>query len=224
MSKITVDLIDHMGDDLRVANAARVSFAKESEYQAYPSEDRGWDYKLSDKDTKLIHYLAKHGHWSPFSHCFLTFRIKAPIFVARQLQKHQVGLSWNEVSRRYVDTEPEFYMPDVWRKRAENVKQGSLDDGFPVPTENMQMFYKGMVSHYNHLLANGVCPEQARMVLPQSMMTEWYWSGSLYAFARVCKLRLDPHAQKETREVAQWIADYSIKLFPVSWPALMNNE
>jgi thymidylate synthase (FAD) len=236
MSKITVDLIDHMGDDLRVANAARVSFAKESDYICCRTGDRikgCWSEDapcsgpvLSDKDTKLIHYLAAHGHWSPFSHCFLTFRIKAPIFVARQLQKHQVGLSWNEVSRRYVDSEPEFYVPEGWRKRAENVKQGSSDETVNDPL--LEWYFGDAQSSakyvYNILLSKGVCPEQARMVLPQSMMTEWYWSGSLYAFARVCKLRLDPHAQKETREVAQWIAEHSIKLFPVSWPALMNND
>lgn len=237
MSKITVDLIDHMGDDLRVANAARVSFAKESDYICCRTGDRikgCWSEDapcsgpvLSDKDTKLIHYLAAHGHWSPFSHCFLTFRIKAPIFVARQLQKHQVGLSWNEVSRRYVDSEPEFYTPEGWRKRAENVKQGSLEE---TVEDNGQlrsvyaMITGRALGQYQALLDRGVCPEMARMILPQSMMTEWYWSGSLYAFARVCKLRLDPHAQKETREVAQWIAEHSIKLFPVSWPALMNND
>lgn len=229
-----VELIDHMGNDLRVANAARVSFAKESEW-----EIEGWDeevdlenrtvierarYKLSDKDTKLINYLAKHGHWSPFSHCFLTFRIKAPIFVARQLQKHQVGLAWNEVSRRYVDSEPEFYIPDGWRKRAENVKQGSSDE-LANGQLNKTTMYNDLMERaddlYKALLAVGVCPEQARMVLPQSMMTEWYWSGSLYAFSRVCKLRLDSHAQKETQEIALGIADHCIEHFPVSWVALM---
>lgn len=197
-----------MGDDLRVANAARVSFAKESE-------------EFNDKDAKLINYLAKHGHWSPFSHCFLTFRIKAPIFVARQLQKHQVGLAWNEVSRRYVDSEPEFYVPDGWRKRAENVKQGSGD-------EVVEGISNGSVNRwclevYRNMLEDGVCPEQARMVLPQSMMTEWYWSGSLYAFARVCKQRLDPHAQLETRQVAGQIGSICADKFPTSWDALMHN-
>jgi thymidylate synthase (FAD) len=223
MSKITVDLIDHMGSDLTVCNAARVSFQKESKLDvSWGPDGKLLTYVLSDKDEKLIHYLAAHGHWSPFSHCFLTFRIKAPIFVARQLQKHQVGLSWNEVSRRYVDSEPEFYVPEGWRKRAENVKQGSSDELVETLGSNHAMNMICLEA-YNNLLTEGVCPEQARMVLPQSMMTEWYWSGSLYAFARVCKQRLDPHAQKETREVAQWIAEYSIKLFPVSWPALMNN-
>lgn len=208
MTVIKVELIDHMGDDLRVVNAARVSFAKESE-------------AFNDKDAKLIRYLAAHGHWSPFSHCFLTFRIKAPIFVARQLQKHQVGLAWNEVSRRYVDTEPEFYVPDGWRKRAENVKQGSSDETVDI-TNNAYVIATGMAEQaYEYLLSQGVCPEQARMVLPQSMMTEWYWSGSLYAFARVCKQRLDSHAQKETQTVATDIARLCREKFPVSFHALM---
>lgn len=239
MSKIMVDLIDHMGSDLSVVNAARVSFDKESEWHwktpggaLVPNsevedfsrlEPCGYIKCLSERDTKLIHYLAKHNHWSPFAHCFLSFRIKAPIFVARQLQKHQVGLSWNEVSRRYVDSEPEFYVPEGWRKRAENVKQGSSEEVLPVPKENMKKFYRDMVESYNELLDAGVCPEQARMVLPQSMMTEWIWSGSLYAFSRVCKLRLDPHTQKETREVAEKIDAIAAKHFPHSWNALRNN-
>jgi thymidylate synthase (FAD) len=209
-----------MGNDLRVANAARVSFAKESSY-----EEDAFGWHLPAADIKLIDYLAKHGHWSPFSHCFLTFRIKAPIFVARQLQKHQVGLAWNEVSRRYVDSEPEFYVPEGWRKRAENVKQGSSDETVD-PNYNATVHVKGhnaaQLHLYKVLLGRGVCPEQARMVLPQSMMTEWYWSGSLYAFSRVCKQRLDPHAQKETQEVAKGIAFDAAKCFPYSWPALMN--
>lgn len=207
-----VDLIDSMGDDLSVVNAARVSFSKESK-------------EFSDKDEKLLNYLAKHNHWTPFGHCFASFRIKAPIFVARQLAKHQVGLCWNEVSRRYIDNEPEFYVPSSWRKRADNVKQGSSDE------KAQLMLYvqfcldnsiPDVIKLYNRLLDSGVCPEQARMVLPQSMMTEWIWSGSLAAFARVCKLRLDPHSQQETREVAQHIAATMHHLFPKSWRALKN--
>lgn len=228
-----VELIDHMGNDLRVANAARVSFAKESGY-----EDTADGLTLSDKDAKLINYLAKHGHWSPFSHCFLTFRIKAPIFVARQLQKHQVGLAWNEVSRRYVDSEPELFIPDRWRQRAENVKQGSGEyligkadhTLFPIApvisdevrTIYIEEFHAHCMAMYNAMLEYGVCPEQARMVLPQSMYTEWYWSGSLYAFARICKQRLDPHAQLETRQVAGQIGSICADKFIVSWDALMN--
>lgn len=233
-----VELLDYMGADLSVVNAARVSFDKESEWQfivnhgQYVGQDglptERW---LSERDAKLIGYLAKHNHWTPFGHCYATFRIKAPIFVARQLGKHQVGLVWNEVSRRYVDSEPEFYTPDAWRKRADNVKQGSSES--TVPRELLELpdgpyftpedAYELCVEMYNMLLAKDVCPEQARMVLPQSMMTEWWWSGSIAAFARVCKLRLDPHTQKETRDVAQMMSDELEKLFPVSWKALMEN-
>lgn len=214
ISKQEVTLIDSMGSDLSVVNAARVSFHKTHEIFE------------EGKDAKLIDYLAKHNHWTPFAHCFLSFRIKAPIFVARQLVKHQVGLAWNEVSRRYVDDEPEFYFPDVWRKRAENVKQGSSDESaFPKEDERMTKGlykdYEVMLEWYESLLEAGVAPEQARMVLPQNMMTEWIWSGSLAAFARVCKLRLDPHAQKETQEVAQQINDLVPKHFEHSWKALL---
>lgn len=231
-----VELVDQMGDDLDVVNAARVSFDKESNYVYLPPSGEELPLEVAPdfldddeiglciKDRQLISYLAKHKHWSPFSHCFVKFRIKAPIFVARQLQKHVVGLAWNEVSRRYVDSEPEMFIP-VLRQRAENVKQGSKD-AFPVNLDKCESIV--MQAHdlaltaYKMLLREGVCPEQARMVLPQSMYTEWIWSGSLYAFARVCKQRLDSHAQAETRWVAQQLADHLADLFPVSWKALLN--
>ena len=210
-----VTLIDHMGSDIRVVNAARVSFSKQVE--------EGIFEELSEKDAKLIRYLAKHNHWTPFGHAFASFRIKAPIFVARQLGKHQVGLVWNEVSRRYVDSDPEFYVPSEWRGRADNVKQGSSDKA--VDTGDLYANAIDVVEDaYLNLLSRGVCPEQARMVLPQSMLTEWVWSGSLAAFARVCKLRLDPHTQKETRDIAEMIDVEMRRLFPVSWEALMENE
>ena len=210
-----VTLIDHMGSDIRVVNAARVSFSKQVE--------EGIFEELSEKDAKLIRYLAKHNHWTPFGHAFASFRIKAPIFVARQLGKHQVGLVWNEVSRRYVDSDPEFYVPSEWRGRADNVKQGSSDKA--VDTGDLYANAIDVVEDaYLNLLSRGVCPEQARMVLPQSMYTEWVWSGSLAAFARVCKLRLDPHTQKETRDIAEMIDVEMRRLFPVSWEALMENE
>lgn len=214
-----VDLVDHMGSDLTVVNAARVSFDKQSSYR-----ENAFGWNLEAADQKLIEYLAKNGHWSPFSHCFLTFRVKAPIFVARQLQKHQVGLAWNEVSRRYVDSEPEFYVPETWRKRADNVKQGSSDE--VVCDEDIAGFSEYCNTarwYYQDLLDSGVCPEQARMVLPQSMYTEWYWSGSLYAFSRVCRQRLDSHAQQETQEVARHIDSHISRLFPVSHRALSGN-
>ena len=222
MADIKVELLDHMGSDLDVVNAARVSFDKESELEPY-----GWGPEshldLSHKDCCLIDYLASHNHWSPFTHCFLKFRVKAPIFVARQLAKHQVGLSWNEVSRRYVDSEPEFYEPKEWRKRAENIKQGSSSD-IVEDVDSLSLMVSQnddcQLNVYKELLASGVCPEQARMVLPQSMMTEWIWSGSLYAFARVVKQRLEGHAQRECAEVAIPISDHCATLFPVSWEAL----
>lgn len=220
-----INYIDHMGSDLRVVNAARVSFDKVSTWEKVSDNDpfeAAIINVLSEKDAKLIRYLAKHKHWTPFGHCQATFRIKAPIFVARQLGKHQVGMVWNEVSRRYVDNEPEFYEPEVWRKRADNVKQGSSDeefhDGDLVWLDN---HVKGLKTIYLKLVDKGCCPEQARMVLPQSMYTEWYWTGSLAAWARVCHLRLDRHTQKETQDVAKMLDKEMEKLYPISWKALM---
>lgn len=220
---MAVELIDNMGSDLSVVNAARVSFAKESEW-----EGTWLDPALSEKDTKLINYLAKHKHWTPFAHAFASFRIKAPIFVARQLVKHQVGLAWNEESRRYIDDAPEFWFPKEWRGKPVNAKQGSSGP-ISMREECSDWDYAEWVysqtqeqlNLYNGLLSHGVAPEQARMVLPQNTMTEWIWSGSLAAFARVCKLRLDPHAQLESQEVARKIADLLAPVFPISFNALL---
>lgn len=229
-----VELIDYMGDDLAVVNAARVSFDKVSYYKRIPYEIPNEDgttevytaKRLEDKDARLIHYLASHNHFTPFTHCFLKFRIKAPIFVARQLFKHKVGLTENEVSRRYVDSEPEFYIPLEWRKKAEDKKQGS---GGTFPTENGKGFsesfseaYKACLWTYKTCLESGLCPEQARMVLPQAMYTEWIWSGSLFAFSRVYNLRTSEDAQVETKEVALKIGELIEPLFPVSWKELIN--
>lgn len=204
-----VELLDCMGSDLTVVNAARVSFDKRHE-------------EFQEKDEKLIGYLARHGHWTPFAHAQLQFRVTAPIFVARQLVKHQVGLVWNEVSRRYVDDEPVFYIPTAWRGRPINAKQGS-DGKANLVLAHLAGFddaCRHSLEVYKSFLAAGVAPEQARMILPQNVMTSWYWTGSLMAFARVCKQRLDPHAQQETREVAQQINELIKPLFPVSWAAL----
>lgn len=228
-AKIEVTLVDSMGSDLSLVNAARVSFDKTSEWAVgYPSEDNGNGKKLSERDAKLINYLAKHNHWTPFGHVFASFRVKAPFFVARQLGKHQVGLVWNEVSRRYVDGEPEFYIPDTLRGRAENVKQGSSLNA--VETPGAGLHYPGIdylvetaLTAYKGLLNDGVAPEQARMVLPQNTMTEWIWSGSLAAWARVCKLRMDPHTQLETGSVAWKIAEELQNVFPVGFKALLEN-
>jgi thymidylate synthase (FAD) len=210
-----VTLISHMGGDDSVVNAARVSFNK----QITMPEDG----VLTVPDRKLIQFLAKHGHWSPFAHCFLSFRVKAPIFVARQLAKHQVGFSWNEVSRRYVDDAPEMFLPDMetgWRKRHVSAKQGSSSETVVID-EGASAVVQACVDTYNDLLRRGVCPEQARMVLPQCTMTEWIWSGSLYAFARMCSLRIEAHAQVECRVIAEEIADLIRPLFPVAWEALV---
>ena len=222
-----VDYVDHMGDDLSIVNAARVSFDKKSALDFHPSGTVHSGKKfLGDKDIKLIDYLAKHNHWSPFAHNSIQLRIKAPIFVARQLVKHQVGGVWNEVSRRYVDSEPEFWFPEVWRGRPVNAKQGStgvLDSKQPDMDIDIYThdIVRKTVQLYSDLLTTGVAPEQARMILPQNMMTEWIWTGSLMFFTRVCRERLAPGAQQETREVAEQIAEIVVPLFPVSWSALM---
>ena len=212
---IEVTYVDHMGSDLSVVNAARVSFNKKSDW--LPRVHNGEKKALSQKDMKLIRYLANHKHTSPFGHAFASFHVKAPLFVARQLVKHKF-LRWNEVRRRYVDDDPEFYKPLDWRGRADNVKQGSY--GTVKSNANVPYFNDTMLGVYKQLLDEGVCPEQARMVLPQSMMTEWYWSGSLDAFADMCRLRGMPDTQQESREVAAFISDKMMKLFPVSWAAL----
>ncbi len=237
---IKATYIDHMGSDLSVVNAARVSFGKKSDWH-YPSI--GQESGLSKRDTKLVFYLADHKHKSPFGHCFATFHVKAPMFVARQLVKHKF-LRWNEISRRYVDEEPEFYVPDVWRGRAENKKQGSsneevkeiLVEGWKSEypdhlkeTLEVSVAYDSVVNEsalclYKDMLHAGVAPEQARMVLPQSTMTEWYWSGSLDAFSDMCVLRCASDTQFETQYVAEQISLKMHELFPVSWMALAKGK
>jgi thymidylate synthase (FAD) len=223
---MNVTLVDKMGTDLSVVNAARVSFGKVSQWESIP-EAGPIPNLLQDRDEKLINYLAKHNHWSPFGHASMQFHIKAPVFVARQLVKHQVGLVWNEVSRRYVDDEVEFYNPEEWRGKPTNSKQGSSDEVIDINSASMMVddyerVCKSAKWTYEHLLSLGVAPEQARMVLPQSMFTEWYWSGTLMAFARVCNLRCKPDTQKETQVVANQIDELAEDLFPVSWKALRN--
>ena len=214
---IKATYINHMGSDISVVNAARVSFGKKSGWEYDETDAYNQKRYLPKADTKLILYLADHKHMSPFGHCFATFHVKAPMFVARQLVKHKF-LRWNEISRRYVDDEPEFYVPDVWRGRSEDKKQGS--DGEVSCPVRPEMLYKDAIESYNTMLEAGVCPEQARMVLPQSMMTEWYWSGSLDAFSDMCLLRCASDTQAETQEVANQISHKMHELFPVSWMAL----
>jgi thymidylate synthase (FAD) len=225
------ELINSMGDDLAVVNAARVSFDKESEWEwdvDYDQVPCGLEVKyLGEKDQKLISYLAKHNHWTPFSHVMITMRETVPIFVARQRFKHMVGFTYNEVSRRYVDDAPEFYVPTEWRGRAENAKQGS---------SNTVLFGEdvvGLIDYHNHcagfyqdLLDSGVAPEQARIVLPQSMYTSYYVTGSLAAWARAYKLRSDPHAQKEIQDLAKQWNDIitNIPEMKYSWEALTKSD
>lgn len=254
----SIQLVDRMGDDLSVVNAARVSMAKSSTWEteanptcwrcdgmgSWKDDNKDWHdcfcvqtLPMSEADTRLISYLAKHKHWTPFSHPQITLRIKMPIFIARQWFKHMVGFTRNEVSRRYVSDTPEFYIVPYngWRKKAENVKQGSSDETVVEPSivlshqqdswySDDEFSYEDMcdaaVKYYNALLGQGVCPEQARMVLPQSMYTEFIETGSLAAYARLCSLRLDPHAQKEIQWYAQAVNDILEPLFPVSWKAL----
>lgn len=205
----SVEYVDHMGSDINVVNAARVSFHKVTN-------------EITDKDVKLIKYLADHNHWSPFAHAFLSVRCKTPLFIARQLGKHQVGLSWNEVSRRYVDEEPEFWFPEEWRKRANNVKQGSSSEIVDVSAFHVEDGINvHLVYQYNNLLAAGVAPELARMVLPQNMMTEWIWSGSVAAFMRVINLRKDPHAQLESQQFAALLGNVIQPYFPHTYAALL---
>ena len=212
---IEVTYINHMGDDLTVVNAARVSFGKKSDYM--PRVHMGEPKVLQFKDDKLIKYLAKHKHISPFGHCFASFHVKAPVFVARQLVKHKF-LRWNEISKRYHDGEPEFYVPPVWRGRSADKKQGS--EGEVKTNANVEYHNNVMKQLYKQQLDEGVAPEQARMNLPQSMMTEWYWSGSLDAFVDMCNLRCTDDTQRESRIVADAIDEEMERLFPVSWRAL----
>jgi len=223
---IEATYIDHMGSDISVVNAARVSFGKSSGWASFKSGDahRG---VLHDKDRKLIHYLAQHRHKSPFGHAFASFHVKAPVFVARQLVKHKF-LRWNEISRRYVDSEPEFYKPEL-REATKDKKQGS---GVPMFMGGYNSTLDGVIQQsgieagkqYKYLLKMGVCEEQARMVLPLNHMTEWYWSGSLDAFADMCRLRITPDTQYESRKVALGVDREMLKLFPISWDALEGDD
>lgn len=206
-----VDYVHHCGSDLTVVNAARVSFAKES-------------FELDERDAKLINYLASHKHTSPFNHSFITMRVKAPIFVARQLVKHKF-MPWNEVSRRYVDDPPEFYFPDYWRPASKDKKQGSGEGsvetyGMGLYTENWFDHIENSLVTYESLLHDGVAPEQARMILPQNTYTEWYWSGTLGAWMDMYNLRAKPDAQQETQEIAFMCGEIIQGLFPYSFEEL----
>jgi thymidylate synthase (FAD) len=210
-SKSLVQILEVMGNDLTVVNAARVSFSKESK-------------ELTDGDSKLIKYLARNHHISPFFHPQIRMRLKMPIFIAREWFRHTIGFARNEVSRRYVDSEPEIYFPEELRARDSNLKQGSKNESIEA-NESVALVMKtameASVATYNTMLTANVAPEVARTVLPQSMYTEFIETASLYAYARLCKLRLDPHAQLEIRKYADAIDKQMVMHFPVSWAALM---
>lgn len=224
---IKAELIDHLGSDLTVVNAARVSFDKESEFEYESAGDDPCE--IYEKDKRLISYLARHNHFTPFTHAMITLRETVPIFVARQRMKHMIGFTYNEVSRRYVDTPPEFFMHDVWRERAENKKQGSGNGVVEVKYENgeygsleadLEVLMEMQKAVYQKLLDANVAPEQARMILPQSMMTSYYVTGSLAAFARAYKLRIAEDSQYEIQLLAKQWDEIIRPLYPESWARL----
>jgi thymidylate synthase (FAD) len=213
-----VSLIDSMGTDLSIVNAARVSFANESFWKDYE------EGSLSMRDSNLIAYLGKHGHWTPFSQTAISLRMKAPIPIRTQCFKHKVGFTENEVSRRYVDTEPEFFHPKWRGKPTGGAKQGSsgtlTDLEIDSKIGHYDIYMENSLYYYEQMIELGVCPEQARLVLPQAVMTEWIWTGSLAAFARFYNLRSKPDSQVEIQELASMVQDVIKPLFPVGWSAL----
>lgn len=214
LDKGFVELLDTFGDDLTVVNAARVSYNKETT-------------EMTTKDAKLIKYLAEHNHVTPFFHPQVRMRLKMPIFVAREWFRHQIGFARNEVSRRYVDYEPEMYSPTLVRARDVKLKQGSKAEAVvqnPLAVTMIQDINDRAMETYNDLLKLGTAPEVARTVLPQGMYTEFIETGSLAAYARLCSLRLDPAAQLEIRQFADAVKILLMDKFPVSWAALMREE
>jgi thymidylate synthase (FAD) len=206
-----MELLEVFGSDLTVVNAARVSFHKES-------------HEMTLQDEKLIKYLAEHQHTSPFFHPQLQFRMKMPIFVAREWFRHTIGFARNEMSRRYVDSPPEIWMPSEFRQRDVKLKQGSKSESVEKNEEAIHLYTQTVdasVKTYHELMDLGVAPEMARSVLPLSLYTEFIETGSLAAYARLCKLRLDPSAQKEIQEYAQQVHDLIAEKFPISWKYLM---
>ena len=232
--------VDHMGSDLSVVNAARVSFDKKSDWEQVDCghedcgpECSGSRTRLSKADTKLINYLAKHDHWTPFAHTAISLRMRAPIPIRTQCFKHKQGLVENEESRRYINSEPEVYHPKIWRKASTgSAKQGSSDQpiegyrslwGYETIYEDYDDHVNEAVSLYLHMLDSGVCPEQARFVLPQGCFVNWIWTGNVYSFANFYKKRTDPNAQREVSELALAVGKVIKPLFPVSWAALTDN-
>lgn len=219
MSEIKVELLDSMGDDLDVCNAARVSFAKETQWAAMEAGEG----MLAAGDIKLINYLAKHDHWTPFAHTALKFRVAAPVPIRTQCFKHKIGMVENEESRRYISTTPEIFIPEFFRSKPEgSIKQGSgekhTDSEYWIDQYRMQT--KASVALYNRMLADGVCPEQCRFILPQGAIVNWIWTGNLVSFANFYNKRTDPNAQREVQVVAELVGKEVERIFPVSWKAL----
>lgn len=209
----TVQLVDRMGDDCNIVNAARVSFNKKVD-------------RITDKDIRLLNYLAKHGHWSPFAHTCISIRCEAPIFLARQLVKHEVGGNWNEVSRRYVSTTPSIYVPKCLHVSAENAKQGCgcVHPSSETYLGKIERISEALVEAYGQLVEADVAPEEARMILPLNMNTTWIWTGSLYFFFRVYKQRIDSHAQLVAQDFAKQLDNLMGTLYPYAWKALKENQ
>jgi len=220
---VRAEYVDHMGTDLSVVNAARVSFDKESDWEVNPYTQDRMNQTLKLDDSKLISYLAKHKHWTPFAHTAITLRMKAPVPIRTQCFKHKAGFVENEESRRYISSTPELFVPEVFRKAPEgSMKQGSGDihpDSDSL-IENYKHICADSTWFYEELLKEGVCPEQARLVLPQGVMVNWIWTGNLASYARFYGLRTDPHAQKEIQDLAEMVGNVIEPLFPVSWKAL----
>ena len=207
------EYIDHMGSDASVVKAARVSFAAD-----------GLEFD-GGRDSGLIGYLAKHNHWTPFSHTSITFRMTAPVPIRTQCFKHKVGFSENEESRRYISSNPKFFIPRQFRKHPEgSVKQGSGEDMHPTGDKYWRRHFQTVntmcLESYEMALAGGMCPEQARFLLPQGTEVSWYWTGSLSAYARFFKQRTDPHAQQEIKILALEVGEILKPLYPVAWGAL----
>ena len=249
---MNVEYIQHMGNDMTVVNAARVSFANHSynstpssadisllKYLARGSSNDEWSALVnklastSDRTAiqKLLWAFKTHQtHFAPFTHPQLSVRITAPLAVARQLWKSHVGVAggdagyaaWSEESRRYIDATPNMHLPDVWRSRASNVKQGSGDE--QVDVGGVFEHYLSCATLYEKLLEDGVAPEHARFVLPAAAETSWIWTGSLMFFVRVCWLRLDTHAQAETTVIANGIFELLDELWPISTQILFAGD
>ena len=223
MSQIKVELLDWMGDDLAVVNAARVSFNKESEWESDSLYDSG-PLMLEERDQKLINYLAKHNHWTPFAHTALKFRVAAPVPIRTQCFKHKIGMVENEESRRYISSIPEIFIPEFFRSKPEgSIKQGSgethvMSDYFVTSYRDLT---QACVEEYKTMLDNGVCPEQARFILPQGAIVNWIWTGNLVSFANFFIKRTDPNAQREVQIVAEMVGEKVKEIFPVSWSALV---